>query len=333
MKILSFFCLFFLFSYSLEGDERVYDSIHTHPSYPVNQQENAAQINTEDIYDEEDSIIFSNWGSYTYFYLDDSRAGIDSKTHGQNVIYAGNYYLTPNLLFGLYGTYERTITVNPITPTNNGLIDVVQQTFGYAEGWGIGGRLSQYFQKKFWGVSLFFDYSYVWARSSLETLNLLTNIAVEHASDGSRWQISTGFNAMRPIGKFLFNGNVNYQYISSRNAGSVDAANQQLTGQNSQIGIGFVNGVLYLMPMKKINPFISGGIAVDIHRSNQFPRFIGEFTSNVASSPLRKRFEWNVGTGIVMIKNAFSFAVSYLHNERGGPIIINSINFYGSMSF
>ncbi len=272
---------------------------------------------------------FTSWGTYTYFYLDDGRpVGSIGTSHGQNAIYTVSMFLNRCTSFAAYGTYERTKTINPI---NQVLVDVTQQGFIHSEGWGAGGTLVYNILNR---ISTYVDYSYVWVRQNQETI--VTNPPnVHHTIDGTRWKLSSGVNTVIPIRRYTLGAGANYNYIaSSKGASTDDISGQQITAESGRLGIGNVNGALFLRPEKNINPFINAGISYDINRS-QSPATLtntGAIPVILTGTP-RARFEWNAGAGMNLTTGSFSLAASYLHRQRSGPIKTDGVTVYLSSTF
>lgn len=271
------------------------------------------------------------WLTYTYFHINDARPKGLGKADAQNAILGFDYYFKPCVCITLFGTYEHTKNTSPVAGATAFLLG--RRAISKTNGWGGGVQLT--YQIPF-GLYVYANYSYVSIDQRYRTQDLggfIPNILSR--SSGHRWQTAAGLTLVYPFCAGTFTGNVNYLYLSNHSGGFVDSVDQELTGQNATLGIGSANGIIYLLPLPRtcVRPFFGGGVSYDINRSIRFPIFTSRIASIASTFPLRARFEWNGGAGLLLTQGLFTFSAAYSHKGRPGPINIDIVTLYASVTF
>ncbi len=275
------------------------------------------------------------WIYDTHFWVHDDREVNVGQAEGLNLLYGVDCYLTQGFCVGGYGVYQATRSKGPVSTTTviPGLPP--QSSRGIADVHGNGGGFYLSYLLPF-GLDLYIDSSWVRFEQRLRTEDLtgFTADIISYAS-GHNWEIDGGLLLYFPFRCLSLSGYINYVYIKNHLGRFSDFLQDKVAETNSSLGIGNIYGACYLFPCSWIHPFVSTGLSYDFTRHVKFPTFFSSTTLETTEVifPLRSRFEWNVGGGLVITRGIFSFALFYQHKERSGPITTDLLSFYSNMVF
>jgi len=266
------------------------------------------------------------WSSYTYFYLDDRRPNGTGKANCQNALAGLDYFFTPCFFASLYGAYENTKNTSPLVGVNPPIRG--ERGYLHIEGTGGGISLNYLFSS---GLEVYVDGSYLSYRQNLTSRNKGADTDFINNTRGHRWDFEGGVFYTFPTKCVTFIQNINYFYTSNHVKPSIDQFGNILTKQGAQFGSVNATTNLLFFPCFPVNLLVLGGLGYDSLRNVTFP--ISGIGPTQASFPLRPRFGWNVGAGIVVAFGRFSLFPVYVHTQRSGPIYADSVTIYGEMKF
>ncbi len=298
-------------------------------------------------------VPFSN---YSYFYLNDKSSSNPGSAHGQNVVVGFNSIFSPCFFTSLYGNYQQSTQKSP---SSGGELDVgggtiipgtpsLNTTSG--EGWGVGGSANYLMSPvcypcQAWAYG---NVQYVWARqSSTSTPTIPTSDSASPLNTrGQNWLLVGGVNLLAPTRCVNIWGNINYLYAKNHTNGGSSTViaegfqtfDETVSTSGSILGVTSATSTLVFFPCSLFNPLVIGGVSYDTLRKNSIPTQVATsgtdpIGTSSGSAPNRARFEWNVGAGLAIKKEQITFTASYLHRQRAGPIMMDTLSIYGSYTF